>query len=83
MKVHGGARQKIEYPRNVVPVKFCSLVVQRVVWIWLIEKVNESINYCIDVKYRFPILTENIQANIPFEIDVRVVNICLAVNLTK
>ena len=50
-------KYRVPYLWFVRPVKVCRLSVQRIVWVGLIEQVNETIDNCVNVQHRFPIFT--------------------------
>lgn len=62
----------------VVAEQFSSLTIQRIVGVGLIEEIYEAVDDGVDVQYRLPILLQNVQANVAFQINVWMIDFSLA-----
>lgn len=56
-------------------------MVERVVRIRFVEKIDEAVNDGVDVEDRAPIFTEDVQTDLPLQVDVRVVDLRLTLDL--
>lgn len=56
-------------------------MVERVVRIRFVEKIDEAVNDGVDVEDRAPIFTEDVQTDLPLQVDVRVVDLRLTFDL--
>ena len=54
-------------------------MVQWVIRVGLQEEENQSHDHIANIKHRFPIGTQNIQTHVAFNIDVRMIDICITV----
>lgn len=68
---------------DIVAVELCGFLVERIVWIGLIEQVDQAIYYGVDVEHRLPVLAQDVKADIAFKVDVRVKDPRLAVHLGR
>uniref|UniRef100_A0A0A9B8K8 Uncharacterized protein n=1 Tax=Arundo donax TaxID=35708 RepID=A0A0A9B8K8_ARUDO len=59
----------------------CCFMVQGILIVWLRKKEIQAINNSVDVENRLPILTENVQTNISFQINIWMVHLGLAFDL--
>jgi len=57
------------------------LLVQRIFRVGLQEKVLEPIDYGVDGENRFPVLSEDVQADVALQVDIGVVHLRLALHL--
>jgi hypothetical protein len=57
---------------DVVTVELRGVLVEWVVWVRLVEEVDETVDDRVDVQYGLPVLAEDVQTNVPLEVDVRV-----------
>ena len=57
----------------------CSFMVKRVIRVWLQEQENQSHDHIADVKYGFPVGTEDIKTDVTIYIDIGMVDISVAV----
>jgi hypothetical protein len=64
----------LELP-DVLPEQLGGLVVERVVGIGLVEQINESIYDRVDVEHRLPVLPKDVEAHLPLQVNVGVVNL--------
>lgn len=58
-------------------------MVEWIVGIRFVKKIDHPVNNCIDIQYRFPILAENVEADVPFKVDVWMVDLSSAGNLWR
>jgi len=58
-------------------------MIERVVWIGFVKQVNEAVNHGVDVQDRFPVLSQDIQTNFSLQVNVRMVDLRLALNLGR
>ena len=49
------------------------LMVERVLRVGLIEQIDEAIDDSIDVQHRLPVLSQDVEADVPLQVDVGVV----------
>ncbi len=61
--------------------KLGCLMVQGIIRVGVIEQEVKSKGYCVQVEYRLPVSSENVQAHITLHIDVRVIDLSVAVAL--
>jgi len=69
------------HPRNVLAVEVRGLVVEGIVRVRLVEDVHEAVDHRVQVQHRLPVLAQNVQADVPVQVDVGVVDGCLAQHL--
>lgn len=50
-------------------------LVQRVIGVWLQEQVLQADHNGVEIEDRFPVFSEDVQANIAFQVDVRVIDL--------
>ena len=63
---------------NILPKQFSRLMIQWVVWIRLVKQIYQTINDRVDIKNRPPVFSQNIQTNFPLQVNVWVVDFCVA-----
>jgi hypothetical protein len=68
---------------DILSEQFCSLVVQRIIRVWFVIQIDETINDRVDVQDRFPVFSQNVQTNFALQINVGVVNLRVALNLWR
>jgi|AntRauTorckE5430_2_1112549.scaffolds.fasta_scaffold01590_4 hypothetical protein len=65
-------------PIDILPEKLCSIMIQGIIGIWLVKKINQSVNDSINVQNWFPVFTKDIEAYITLKVYVWVVDLVLA-----
>ena len=61
----------------------CHVVRQRVVGVRLVEEVDQAVDDGVDVEDRLPVLPQNVEADVALEVDVRVEDFGIAVDLRR
>jgi hypothetical protein len=67
--------------RSIVPKQFSGFLVKWIVWVWLQEQKYETIYHGADGENGFPVLSQNVEANVSVRIDVRMIYRRFAFNL--
>ena len=62
-----------KYLSFIVSEEISSLSVERVVRIWLVEEINETVDHSVDVQHWLPLLAENVQTHVSFQVDIGVI----------
>ena len=70
-------------PGNIVAELGCSFMVERVIWIWLKEQEDESIDDEVNISDSAPIVSQDVKAHIAIKVDIRVVYLCLTLDLWR
>ncbi|CAH0367235.1 unnamed protein product, partial [Pelagomonas calceolata] len=68
---------------DVVPVELRRLLVQGVVGVRLVEEVDQPVDDGVDVEDRLPVLAQDVEADVALEVDVRVEDLRVAVDLRR
>ena len=63
---------------NILAKKFCRFVIERIVGIWFVKQVDETVNDGINIQDWFPVLSQNVQAHFALQINVGMINLGLA-----
>lgn len=61
----------------------CRVLVQRVIRIGLQEQVLQTVHDRVDGQHGFPVLPQNVQADIALQIDIRVIDFGLTLDLRR
>jgi hypothetical protein len=68
---------------DVPPEQLGRFVVEGIVGVWLVEEVDEAVDYSVDVEDGLPVLPKDVEADLALEVNVRMVNARFAVDLGR
>jgi hypothetical protein len=49
--------------RLVRSIEISGLAIERIVGIWLIEEIYQSVYHCVDIEHRLPVFAKNVETN--------------------